>query len=497
MEKHHKSDKWLRLAQFTVERAEQAIIWHGTDGSFEQVNEAACKHLGYTGNELLGLHAYDINPELQKGFWPGFLTDIKKTKVDTVETFHRTKYGQIIPVEVNLNYMEFEGREYVVTFIRDITERKRNEEERTKAFKEIQHLKKQLELENEYLHEEVLELRPYCDIVGKSPALQNILRQIEMVASTDASVLITGESGVGKELIAREIHKQSKRNDRSMIRVNCASVPKNLYESEFFGHVKGAFTNAVRDRVGRFELAHQGTLFLDEVGEIPLELQSKLLRVLQEGSYERVGDEKTRLTNVRIAAATNRDLKKEIALGKFREDLYYRLNVFPIEAVPLRERKEDISLLAVYFLDSAVKRFNCPKPKLTKAHVLQLKNYEWPGNIRELQNIIERAVITQHANKLRLELPIKEGEEELSFTSRPKQEERFNTELLTNADLKRIERDNIAATLEQTQWKIFGRGGAAELIGLKPTTLISKIKKLGLKKCNNSEYNSQEPEFRI
>ncbi len=475
----------LKLAQFTVERAEEAIFWHGPEGRFEQVNEAACRHLGYTRQELMGLAVHDVNPDRPKDSWEFFWSEIKESKVMTIDTRHRTKDGRTIPVEVRANYMEFEDREYVVSFVRDITERKRNEEERTRAFEEIQRLKKQLELENEYLHEEVLELQPYGSIVGNSPALQNILRQIEMVAPTDASVLISGESGTGKELIAREIHKQSGRKERSMIRVNCASIPKDLYESEFFGHVKGAFTGAVRDRAGRFELAHQGTLFLDEVGEIPPELQSKLLRVLQEGSYERIGDEKTRQVDVRIIAATNRDLKKEIAMGKFREDLYYRLNVFPVEVIPLRRRKGDIPLLAAYFLDSAVKRFNCPKPKLTKADVLQLQNYEWPGNIRELQNILERAVITQRSKRLRLDIPqqTREGEGiEAAFTPAPTAIGENDAGILTNADIKRMERDNITAALERTQWKIFGKEGAAELIGLKPTTLISKIKNLGLKK---------------
>ncbi len=480
MKKQNNIEMFLRLAQFTVERADEAIFWHDHNGAFKHVNEAACQHLGYSRNELIGLTVHDIAPDMQKDSWPAFWNNIKKRKVYTIETRHRSKDGQIIPVEVYVNFMEFEGREYAVSFVRDITERKLNEEERTKAFEEIQHLKEQLELENEYLHEEVLELQPYGCIVGKSPALQNILRQIGMVAPTDASVLITGESGTGKELIAREIHKQSPRNDRSMIRVNCASIPKDLYESEFFGHVKGAFTGAVRDRAGRFELAHEGTLFLDEVGEIPLELQSKLLRVLQEGSYERIGDEKTRQTNVRIVAATNRNLKKEIEIGKFREDLYYRLNVFPIEVIPLRQRRGDIPLLAAYFLDSAVKRFNCPKPILTKADVLQLQNYAWPGNIRELQNIIERAVITQSSNRVRLDIPLKK--EDASFSPPPTKSKIPNTVLLTNSDIKRIERDNIAAVLKQTKWKIFGNAGAAELIELKPTTLIAKIKKLGLKK---------------
>jgi len=261
------------------------------------------------------------------------------------------------------------------------------------AYEEIDQLKARLEEENLYLQDEIKTEHGYADIVGQSPALRSVLRQIELVAPTDASVLILGESGTGKELVAREIHKRSRRQNRPLIRVNCASIPRELYESEFFGHVKGAFTGALKDRAGRFEVADGGTLFLDEVGEIPLDLQSKLLRVLQEQQYERVGDEKTRQVDVRIIAATNRDLQKEVEAGRFRQDLYYRLNVFPIEVAPLRRRKEDIPLLASHLLEHAARKLNCAQPRLTKAHVIKLQSYDWPGNVRELQNVIERAVI--------------------------------------------------------------------------------------------------------
>ena len=243
------------------------------------------------------------------------------------------------------------------------------------------------------------------EIVGASSAYRTLLKLIEMVAPTDSTVLIQGETGTGKELIAREIHKISRRKDQPLVRVNCASIPKELYESEFFGHVRGAFTGAIKDRVGRFEAAHGGTLFLDEIGEIPIDLQSKLLRALQEKQYERVGDERTKRADVRIIAATNRNLKEEVEAGRFREDLYYRLNVFPVQAAPLRERREDIPLLAKYFVEMLAKELNCPKPRLTEAGVARLQNYDWPGNIRELRNVIERAIIVARGKALEFDLP--------------------------------------------------------------------------------------------
>ncbi|OWY73507.1 hydrogenase [cyanobacterium TDX16] len=351
----------------------------------------------------------------------------------------------------------------------------------TRAFEEIQTLRAQLELENAYLKEEVSDARAFGEIVGQSPALRNILRQIELVAPTDANVLILGESGTGKELVAQEIHRRSRRHERALVRVNCASVPRELYESEFFGHAKGAFTGAIRDRAGRFELANGGTLLLDEVGEIPLELQSKLLRVLQEGEYERIGEEKTREVDVRLIAATNRDLKSEVEAGRFRQDLFYRLNVFPIEVPPLRKRKEDVPLLAELFLLQATRRFNRKNKGLSQGNILALQGYDWPGNVRELLNVIERAVITSRSGAIRIDLPRsssgKSRKAEPAAGSAP-------ATVVQDAELKRRERENILTALNQTNWQVHGPGGAAELLGLRPTTLASRIKRMGLTKTS-------------
>ncbi|MGK0155153.1 MAG: transcriptional regulator with GAF, ATPase, and Fis domain [Neolewinella sp.] len=345
-----------------------------------------------------------------------------------------------------------------------------------RAFEQIDELRAKLELENTYLREEVREASMFGEIVGQSPALRHVIEQMDLVATTSATVLITGESGTGKELVAREIHDRSGRRDCPMIKVNCASVPRELYESEFFGHVKGAFTGAVQDRVGRFAAADGGTLFLDEVGEIPLELQSKLLRVLQEGEYERVGDERTQQVDVRIVAATNRNLKAEVEAGRFRQDLYYRLNVFPLLAVPLRDRRDDIPLLAEHFLKKAARGMNRPIPKLTKAGVAQLQSYQWPGNVRELQNVIERSVITSTGRSLRFDLPT---EPEVERGEDGAKEVRV---IATDAEMKRRERSNLTAALEETRWKISGAGGAAELLGIRATTLTSRLKKLGIER---------------
>ncbi len=346
-----------------------------------------------------------------------------------------------------------------------------------RAFEVIETLRAQLELENAYLREEVSEARAYGDIVGQSPALRTISQQIELVAPTDASVLILGESGTGKELVAQEIHRRSGRSARTMVRVSCASVPRELYESEFFGHVRGAFTGAIRDRAGRFELANGGTLFLDEVGEIPLELQSKLLRVLQEGTYERIGEEKTREADVRLVAATNRDLKAEVEAGRFRQDLFYRLNVFPVEVPPLRKRKEDIPLLAELFLQRASRRFNRPSKGLSQGNIMSLQAYDWPGNVRELMNVIERAVITSRTGTLRFDLPQPNSGRKTDATPTT-----LSTTVVTDAEMKQRDRENVLAALNQAKWRVHGPGGAAELLGMRPTTLASRITRMGLAK---------------
>jgi transcriptional regulator with GAF, ATPase, and Fis domain len=264
-----------------------------------------------------------------------------------------------------------------------------------------------------------------------------------------------------------------------LVRVNCTSIPKELFESEFFGHAKGAFTGAIRDRAGRFEAANGGTLFLDEVGEIPLELQAKLLRVLQEKSYERVGEDRTRHANVRIVAATNRDLQREVAVERFRRDFYYRLNVFPLTVAPLRDRKEDIPLLATHFIDLSVKEFGCARPTLTRLGLEILQKYDWPGNIRELRNVIERAVILAQGGLIAFDVPGNGASTDLAALKQISNE-RAEAEFLTEAEIRRRECENMFVVLQKTGWKIKGADGAARLLGVKPTTLISRIKRMGL-----------------
>jgi transcriptional regulator with GAF, ATPase, and Fis domain len=364
-----------------------------------------------------------------------------------------------------------------VVVFRDVSQRREADEKLHAALTEVDRLRERLELENAYLQEEIrIETNPR-GIIGQSEAVQQTLRQVKLVAPTTAAVMITGESGTGKELIARAIHEDSTRSDRPLIRVNCAAIPRELFESEFFGHVRGAFTGATRDRIGRFELADGGTLFLDEVGEIPLELQGKLLRVLQEGNFERVGQERTRAVDVRVIAATNRDLKQEVQRGRFREDLYFRLNVFPIETVPLRERREDIPLLAQHFLTRESKALKS-NLRLSEGDARRLTRYDWPGNVRELQNVIERAAILSQNGRLRIDLPDTSGTQAPTGAARQKADAR--PAVMTSSEMRDHERANILAALEACAGKVFGPGGAAEMLDIKPTTLASRIKALGI-----------------
>jgi transcriptional regulator with GAF, ATPase, and Fis domain len=347
---------------------------------------------------------------------------------------------------------------------------------------EIQKLKDRLQAENIYLKEELAGAHAYGGIIGESFALKAAIARIGLVAPTHANVLILGESGTGKELIAREIHRQSARANRPLIKVNCATIPTELYESEFFGHVKGAFTGAVGDRVGRFEAADGGSLFLDEVAEIPPSLQGKLLRVLQEGEFERVGEGRTRNVDVRIIAATNKNLVEEIKAGRFREDLYYRLNVFPIEITPLRDRREDIPLLATHFIEVVSRRLNRPAPRLTEANLMDLKCYDWPGNVRELQNIIERALILSPHGRLHFDLPRVGGDVSTFERSQPEEGSRPSVSILTDAAITALQKQNMQAALIRCEWKIYGKDGAAELLGIKPTTLIERMRRQGIKR---------------
>ena len=370
---------------------------------------------------------------------------------------------------------------------RDLEDRvKARTAELSEALTEVEQLKQKLEHENTWLRSELQAHQPYGDIIGQSPPVKQLVTQIELVAPTDASVLALGESGTGKELVAREIHRHSSRASKPIIKVNCGAIPKTLYESELFGHIKGAFTGAVRDRQGRFEAADGGTLFLDEVGEIPLELQSKLLRVLQEGTFSRVGEQRMRQVNVRIIAATNRDLKKAAQEGTFREDLYYRLNVFPIRVPPLRERRSDVPLLAAYFIEQASLRMGLTNPpNLPEEELERLKRYNWPGNIRELQNVVERAVIMSRAHGGRLSFASLGGDDQISS---PIESAFANGDtphsaptILTEDQITELQRSNTLRALEAARWRIRGDGGAAERLGLKPTTLASRVKRWGLK----------------
>jgi formate hydrogenlyase transcriptional activator len=311
-------------------------------------------------------------------------------------------------------------------------------------------------------------------IVGESHALKEILAEVALVAPTEATVLLTGESGTGKELFAREIHGQSRRAAMPLVKVNCSAIPREMFESEFFGHVRGAFTGALRDRQGRFQLAQNGTIFLDEVGDLPLDLQPKLLRVLQEGQYERVGDDSTRKVDVRVIAATHRDLANDVRNGMFREDLYYRLSVFPIEIPPLRARKEDLAPLAAHFVMLATQALGLPEPCVRGEQWEALTSYDWPGNVRELENFIERAVILARGGELRLDhiaVPI-------SADNPPAAD--GDSEIVRDDEMRRRERANLLAALARTEGKIYGPGGAAALLGVKPTTLQSRLRALGI-----------------
>ncbi len=351
-----------------------------------------------------------------------------------------------------------------------------------RAFEENEALRRELEQERDYLREEVETGGLFGEILGRSAALDRVLRQVEMVAPTSANVLVSGESGTGKELIARAIHQRSPRSQKPLVKVNCGSIPRELFESEFFGHVRGSFTGAIRDRVGRFQLADGGTLFLDEAGEIPLELQSKLLRVLQEGEFERVGDEATRKVNVRVIAATNRELRKETEEGRFRLDLYYRLSVFPVEVPPLRDRREDIADLIAHFVRQACVRFHLAAPRVRQREVERAMAYDWPGNVRELQNMVERGVIMSRGGNLQLDLP-NSGAAEGRGLERPVARGGPVPEaVVTESEWRERQRANILAALRMAGFRISGKGGAAELLGLNAGTLASRMKVLGIQR---------------
>ena len=375
--------------------------------------------------------------------------------------------GNEFPAEATLSRFEVHRQTFYTLILRNV-------HDRLEAEQKIRTLTE----EANYLKEELKELQHFDSIVGQSDALLRTLRDIKQVAETDATVLIQGETGTGKEVMARTIHTASRRNNKPFVKVNCSAIPATLIESEFFGHEPGAFTGATKKRDGRFTLADGGTIFLDEIGELPLDLQSKLLRVLQEGEFEPVGSSQTRKVNVRVLAATNRDLGKEILEGRFREDLYYRLNVFPITVPPLRERGSDIGLLASSFATKFAKQMGRSIQPLTPDCVSRLQAYSWPGNVRELQNIIERAVITSQGGRLNLDRALPLGNETGMRGGDPAMmtEDRIHTV----REFQELERQNILRALKATDWRVSGENGAAQLLGMNQSTLASRMKTLGI-----------------
>jgi PAS domain S-box-containing protein len=376
--------------------------------------------------------------------------------------------GSQFPAEASISRFELSGRRRYSIILRNVQDQLAAENRL-----------RELEAETAYLQREIAEHQPIGEIIGESPAIKKVVAAVRQVAPTPTNVLIMGETGTGKELVARAIHKASDRASKPFIRVNCPAIPATLAESEFFGHEKGAFTGAGSRRAGRFELAQGGTIFLDEIGELPLELQPKLLRVLQEGEYEPVGSSQTRKVDVRVIAATNRNLSAEVAAGRFREDLFYRLHVFPIVVPPLRERGSDVELLAQFFIDQYCARIGKPCPELTADCLRRLRSYRWPGNVRELENVIERGVIIASEGRLSLRdilpldsfLPVQESGAFIASSG-----------LRTKSELRDLERDTLVRALERSGWKVAGARGAARALGIPPSTLASRMKALQIER---------------
>ena len=453
------------------------------DGNIVTVTDHWLQKMGYQREEVIGRSISEFFAPTEKAAMSGdkLRATINRGEFNNEERQVVTKSGQVLDLIVSaISSRDAAGKvERMLIASKDVTERNRAERELRMALAENARLREELEQERDYLREEVNVAMNHGQIVGSSPALVSMLNRVAAVAETPASVLLQGESGAGKELVARAIHAQSPRADGPLVKVNCASIPKELFESEFFGHVKGAFTGAHRDRVGRFQLADGGTIFLDEVSEIPLELQSKLLRVLQESEFERVGDDVTRSVDVRVIAATNRNLEQQIVDGEFREDLFYRLSVFPIDVPALRDRGDDVISLAQHFLEQTCNDFGRPAMQFTRSQAELLRRYDWPGNVRELKNVIERAVILSRGNSLRLDLSMSDpgGESRLESSA-----EEPRTALLNESEMREFQRNNIIAALRQANGKVSGSGGAAELLGVKPTTLADRIRTFGISK---------------
>jgi PAS domain S-box-containing protein len=468
--------------------AMDAIVVLDADMTIIRVNPAAERLLGCTIEDLIGENLRDFLPAESAGQLDVFAQELDtrppgQGQLWIPHSFPVQRWDKsLFPAEATLSRFNNRGQTYHTIILRNV-------DERVEAERRIQSLASQ----TEYLQEELKELRHFGEIIGRSPALRQVLREVEQVAVTDATVLIQGETGTGKELFARAIHGAGKRRGKPLVTVNCAAIPATLIESEFFGHERGAFTGATSKREGRFALADGGTIFLDEVGELPLELQGKLLRVLQEGTFEPVGGSVTRKVSVRVVAATNRDLAREVSEGRFREDLFYRLNVFPLRLPPLRERKEDIQALAFAFVRRFGQQIGRSLSPPSADDLRRLLAYSWPGNVRELQNVIERAVITATDGRLNLERALPDAGEtsavsaEVKFIeltgTRPYQAEGDATpaRIHTSQELENLERENLVRALEFAQWRVSGDSGAAALLGINPSTLRSRMKALGIR----------------
>jgi PAS domain S-box-containing protein len=474
----------------TFDSITDLVSIHDKDFQIVRANQAFAAAFGMEIKAVLGKKCFEIIHGTEEP-WPQ--CPHRQTLVSgkpVTEEFFEPRLGKYLQVSASPIWNSQNEATGSVHIVKDVTERKRAEEALQKAhdeleervkertaelagakeqlqerFEEIEQLKQRLERENIYLQEEIKLLVEHTEIVGQSTVMRKVLAQAQQVAQTDSMVLLLGETGTGKELLARGIHRMSSRKDRPLVTVNCASLPPTLIESELFGRERGAYTGALTKMVGRFEVADGSTLFLDEIGELSLDLQSKLLRVLEEGKFERLGSTKTLHVNVRIIAATNLDLAQEVKEGRFRKDLYYRLNVFPIVIPPLRERPDDIPLLVWAFVREFQKRMGKEIESIPRKSIDALQAYPWPGNVRELRNVIERAMIVSSGKTLVAQVP-----------------KLASSETEDTPSLEDTERRHIVSVLERTGWRVAGKAGAAEILGLNRSTLLSKMKKLGIRR---------------
>lgn len=463
-----KKDSDLALYKTIIDKAQDLILVYNEKADLLHYSESVVDKLGYSKVELDQLTMFDIDPLLIPEFWKKHFEELTVQGSHRFEWVITRKDGTTFPAEITANHIQYFGKDYCCAVVRDITARKKHELQLCEALKEIKTLKDRLENENEYLQQEISRNFNYNNILYRGEAYKKVLTLVDQVAATETTVLITGESGTGKELLASAIHSNSKRKHRPLIKINCATLPKELIESELFGHKKGAFTGAVANKLGKFAIADGGTIFLDEIGEMPIELQSKLLRVLQEGEFDELGGTRTMKVDVRIIAATNRDLKQMMREGLFREDLYYRLNVFPIHNIPLRDRKCDIPLLAQFFMNKYSAKAGKSFKRMATKTIEDLCNYDFPGNIRELENLIERAVIVENGSTLGPGSWI------------PKNEISAFKNDFQPFEIK--QKEYIIEVLEYTNWRISGPNGAAAILEMKDKTLFAKLKRLGIEK---------------